>query len=236
MTAHARSFAGPDAHDMAPAAASARPSARSAADPSAGLYRRGAKRLCDVLFVLLLAPVAVPVVLVMAAIVASDGTNPFYSQVRIGRGGGRFRMWKIRTMVADADAALAACLAADPEMRAEWARHQKLRHDPRITRIGRLLRKTSLDELPQFLNVLTGDMSVIGPRPMMDGQDALYPGRAYYALRPGVTGPWQVSDRHATSFADRARFDDEYEDGLSLATDARLVLRTIGVVLRGTGC
>ncbi len=172
----------------------------------------------------------------MAALVASDGKSPFYSQVRIGLGGRRFRMWKIRTMVPDADAALAACLRADPLLREEWTTHQKLVHDPRITRIGRLMRKTSLDELPQFLNVLTGDMSVIGPRPMMDGQDTLYPGRSYYALRPGVTGPWQVSDRHASSFADRARFDDEYHAGLSFASDARLALRTVGVILRGTGC
>ena len=229
MTAHARSFAVPDAP---PDIALASP----AAGAPTGLYRRGAKRLGDILFVLLFAPVVVPVVLAMAAITASDGVSPFYSQVRIGRGGRRFRMWKIRTMVADADAALAACLAADPDMRAEWTRHQKLRHDPRITRIGRLLRKTSLDELPQFLNVLLGDMSVIGPRPMMDGQDKLYPGRSYYALRPGVTGPWQVSDRHASSFADRARFDDEYDAGLSLATDVSLVVRTVGVILRGTGC
>ncbi len=230
MTAHARSFALPDSPGIG------RPAAHSAPAATTGLYRRGAKRLGDLLFVLLLAPAVVPVVLAMAAIAACDGQNPFYSQVRIGRGGRRFRMWKIRTMVPDADAALAACLATDPMLREEWNRHQKLRLDPRITRIGRLLRKTSLDELPQFLNVLTGDMSVIGPRPMMDGQDKLYPGRSYYALRPGVTGPWQVSDRHASSFADRARFDDDYNDELSFATDAGLVLRTVGVVLRGTGC
>ena len=228
MTAHARSFA---LSDAPPGLAPARP-----AGGGTGLYRRGAKRLVDLLFVLLLAPVALPVVLAMAAVVASDGKSPFYSQVRIGRGGRRFRMWKIRTMVPDADAALAACLAADDGLRAEWNRHQKLRHDPRITRIGRLLRKTSLDEMPQFFNVLTGDMSVIGPRPMMDGQDKLYPGRAYYALRPGVTGPWQVSDRHASSFADRARFDDAYQENLCFASDAALVMRTVGVVLRGTGC
>ena len=227
MTAHARSFDLSDAPpDIAPRATGA----------GTGLYRRGAKRLGDLLFVLLIAPVVVPVVLAMAALVASDGKSPFYSQVRIGRGGRRFRMWKIRTMVPDADAALAACLSADDALRQEWTTHQKLRHDPRITRIGRLMRKTSLDELPQFLNVLTGDMSVIGPRPMMDGQDALYPGRAYYRLRPGVTGPWQVSDRHASSFADRARFDDEYDEDLSFGTDAALVMRTVGVVLRGTGC
>ena len=200
------------------------------------LYRRAFKRAFDVLFVVLAAPVVVPVVAMMAAAVAADGHNPFYAQRRVGRGGRVFRMWKIRTMVPDADAALERHLAADPAMRAEWQRHQKLQRDPRITLVGRVLRKTSLDELPQFWNVLSGDMSVVGPRPMMVQQAALYPGASYYALRPGITGPWQVSDRHATSFADRARFDDDYDSGLSLAGDLSLLGRTVAVMLRGTGC
>jgi lipopolysaccharide/colanic/teichoic acid biosynthesis glycosyltransferase len=139
-------------------------------------------------------------------------------------------------MILDADQKLETYLASDPAARAEWDEKQKLVHDPRITRVGRLIRKSSLDELPQLLNVLMGDMSLVGPRPMMPDQRALYPGRAYYDLRPGITGPWQVSERNETSFADRARFDDKYHHDLSLATDLRLLGCTVKVVLRATGC
>jgi lipopolysaccharide/colanic/teichoic acid biosynthesis glycosyltransferase len=139
-------------------------------------------------------------------------------------------------MVPDAEERLAAHLEAHPAAAAEWGRTQKLRQDPRVTRLGRFLRRSSLDELPQLFNVLTGDMSLIGPRPMMVDQAPLYPGRAYYALRPGISGPWQVSERNATSFADRARFDDRYDRDLSLLTDLRLILATFRAVLRGTGC
>ena len=200
------------------------------------LYRRGFKRAFDLAFVLATAPVTLPVTLLLALLVVMDGANPFYSQTRIGRGGRLFRLWKIRTMVPDADAALAACLAGDPARREEWQRDQKIKDDPRVTRIGRFLRKSSLDELPQFLNVLIGDMSVIGPRPMMVTQAPLYPGRSYYAMRPGVTGLWQVSDRNRSSFADRAGFDDDYYAQMSFAGDSILVARTIAVILRGTGC
>ena len=222
------------AHDFETGAGSARP--RRAALRRPALYRRAFKRGFDILFVLAVAPVVLPVTLLMAVAVALDGHNPFYAQRRVGRGGRVFRMWKIRTMVPDADAALERHLAADPEMRTEWEHHQKLRQDPRITVMGRALRKSSLDELPQFWNVLSGDMSVVGPRPMMVHQAALYPGASYYALRPGITGPWQVSDRNATSFADRARFDDAYDSGLSLVGDILLLGRTVSVMVRGTGC
>ena len=99
-----------------------------------------------------------------------------------------------------------------------------------------MLRRTSLDELPQLWNVLKGDMSIVGPRPMMMDQQSLYPGSAYYELRPGITGSWQVSDRNNTSFAERARYDSDYLDRLSLQEDASIIFRTVGVVLRGTGC
>ena len=114
--------------------------------------------------------------------------------------------------------------------------NQKLKDDPRVTRLGRLIRKTSLDELPQFLNVLKGDMSVVGPRPMMVDQKALYPGTAYYSLRPGITGFWQISVRNESSFAERARFDTDYLRKLSFGTDLAVLWRTVSVVLKGTGC
>ncbi len=201
-----------------------------------GLYRSFGKRLLDLAFVLLIALPVLAVVLPLALIVMTDGHSPFYGQARLGRNGRVFRMWKLRTMVPDADRALVDLLARDPAARAEWELHQKLRRDPRVTAIGALLRKTSLDELPQFWNVLVGDMSVVGPRPMMPSQRDLYPGEEYFALRPGITGPWQTSDRHETSFSDRARFDHRYYHELSFATDLRIMTRTVSVVVSGTGC
>ncbi len=145
-------------------------------------------------------------------------------------------MWKLRSMVADADSLLEAHLAANPAARAEWDRSQKLRSDPRITVLGRIIRKTSLDELPQLWNVLRADMSLVGPRPMLPEQRILYPGTAYYALRPGITGFWQISVRNESSFAQRAKFDAAYLRQMSLKTDILVMLRTVRVVLCGTGC
>ena len=198
-------------------------------------YRDHAKRMIDVALVLASAPVTVPLIALMALLVSLDGAAPFYRQRRIGRAGRVFGIWKIRTMVPDADAQLEAHLAAHPDAAREWRSTQKLKRDPRVTRIGRFLRKTSLDELPQFWNVLTGEMSLIGPRPMMVEQAELYPGRAYYALRPGITGPWQVSDRNDTTFAARAQYDQAYYEGLSLGADASIFLRTFAVILLCTG-
>jgi exopolysaccharide production protein ExoY len=199
------------------------------------IYRNVVKRVLDVVLVLLTAPVILAVLLVLVPLVALDGGNPFYSQLRVGKNGRLYRMWKLRTMVCDADARLESYLAANPEARREWDKDQKLKEDPRVTRVGGMLRRASLDELPQFLNVLLGDMSLVGPRPMMVSQQELYPGRAYYRLLPGITGTWQVTDRNNSTFADRARYDAEYERELSFMTDMRVLLATVRVVVRGTG-
>ena len=200
-----------------------------------GFYRGGAKRALDVLLIVLSLPVALPVIALLALLVMRDGHAPFYTQARVGRDGRIFRFWKLRSMIWDADARLADHLAADSEARAEWDHTQKLKCDPRITRFGNFLRKSSLDELPQLWNVLKGDMSLVGPRPMMAGQQVLYPGTAYYALRPGITGSWQVSDRNESSFAARADFDTAYEETLSFAADLHILVATVGAVVRGTG-
>jgi len=200
-----------------------------------GIYRTIFKRVLDISLILLSLPLVLPLILVLSFLVARDGNQPFYTQKRLGRNGRIFTLWKLRTMVANADEKLEGYLARNPEARREWDTSQKLKNDPRITRFGRLLRKTSLDELPQLWNVLIGDMSLVGPRPMMPEQRNLYPGRAYFALRPGITGFWQVSDRNEGSFAGRARFDTEYNRALSFKTDMLVLLRTIHVVLRGTG-
>jgi len=199
-------------------------------------YSAHAKRALDLVFVLLAAPVALVIVGLVCLCIMRDGGSPFFSQERVGRGGRVFRMWKLRSMIRDAEDRLESHLDACPERRREWDTHQKLRCDPRVTRIGRFIRKTSIDELPQLWNVLRGDMSLVGPRPMMPSQRAIYPGTAYYALRPGITGFWQVSVRHESNFAQRAECDTSYFRELSLATDLRVMLRTVRVVLCGTGC
>ena len=200
-----------------------------------GVYRNGLKRAFDTLIIVMALPFVLPVLAAMICLVARDGGKPFYSQTRIGRDGRRFRMWKMRTMVTDADQRLAAYLAADPAARREWDSTQKLKNDPRITRIGSFLRKTSLDELPQLWNVVNGTMSLVGPRPMMVDQQSIYFGQGYYNLRPGITGFWQVSDRNEGTFCGRVDFDDAYDRELSFSTDVAVLARTFGVVLRCTG-
>lgn len=200
------------------------------------VYLGGGKRVMDVVIVVLALPFAVPMIVVAALLLRSEGGYAFYWQDRIGRHGRVFAMLKLRSMVPNADAILDRHLAANPTARAEWDKHQKLQQDPRVTRLGRILRATSLDELPQIWNVLTGDMSIVGPRPMMVTQREMYPGTAYFSVRPGLTGLWQVSRRNATSFAARARFDTLYCRVASLRTDLAIIVRTVRVVVRATGC
>ena len=200
-----------------------------------GAYRNAFKRGLDILLVVVSLPVTLPLIALFALMVSFRGGHPFYAQARVGRGGRHFRMWKLRTMEPDAENSLERHLASDPKLRAEWDAHQKLRHDPRITSLGHLLRKSSLDELPQIWNVLRGDMSLVGPRPMMPNQQSLYVGRAYYRLRPGLTGLWQVSARNDSVFAYRAACDSRYDRRLCFWLDLKIILFTFIVVFRGTG-
>lgn len=199
------------------------------------LYRKVFKRLLDVTIVLLALPIVLPIVVLLAALVARDGNNPFYGQQRIGKDGRLFTMWKLRTMVPDAQSLLDEYLSRNTLARLEWEQTQKLKNDPRITPSGQILRKTSLDELPQLWNVLVGEMSLVGPRPMMPEQKGLYPGKAYFTLRPGLTGSWQVSERNASTFASRADFDTSYAEDLTFKTDVGILYATVGVVVRATG-
>jgi len=198
-------------------------------------YGRLPKRAFDLAFVTMIAPFVGFVVIVIAALVALDGHNPFYFQRRIGLNGKLFDMVKLRSMVVNAEEELQSYLEANPEAKKEWDAYQKLSNDPRITPVGRIIRKLSLDELPQFWNVFTGDMSVVGPRPMMPSQRQLYPGQAYFRMRPGVTGFWQISSRNDTTFAGRAHFDSSYFKRMSLRTDMAVILRTVKVMAKGTG-
>lgn len=200
-----------------------------------GLYARVFKRVFDIVAVLATSPVVLVVFLIVGLLIRRDGGAVFYAQKRIGHDGRIFTCWKLRSMVVDADKRLVEHLANNPEANAEWTVSQKLRNDPRITRIGHFIRKSSIDELPQLWNVLIGEMSLVGPRPFMPEQKPLYKGNAYYLLRPGITGLWQVSDRNEISFASRAVFDNRYVAELSFLADLKILARTVGVVLRATG-
>ena len=197
------------------------------------------KRLFDLAVILFMAPVVLPLMLCIFLSVALSGGRPLFSQMRIGRDGRVFRCWKFRTMIPDADAALVRILREDSDLAEEWRRTQKLRLDPRITRFGRILRKTSLDELPQLWNVLCGTMSLVGPRPFLPGQKNLYLGDRrdadYYRMLPGITGLWQVSRRNKGSFAERATYDADYRNMLGFWADVSILVRTVFVVMRASG-
>ncbi|MFT4961457.1 MAG: lipopolysaccharide/colanic/teichoic acid biosynthesis glycosyltransferase [Paracoccaceae bacterium] len=194
------------------------------------------KQALDSLIVLLLLPAAAVLIGVCAIALWLEGGQPFYRQVRLGRYGRKFSILKLRTMVRDADQRLETCLAADPELRKEWDSTQKLKIDPRITRVGAFLRQTSLDELPQIWNVIKGEMSLVGPRPMLPEQLPLYgDARPYFAMRPGITGSWQVSARNEKGFAHRAVVDAEYYHKVSMKVDLKLLFKTIAVILQRTG-
>ena len=201
-----------------------------------GFYAKFGKRALDVALVLLSAPITVPLVLLFAALLWATGGKPFYFQKRLGKDQNVFEIVKLRSMVLDADRRLEECLETDPKIRAEWDTKQKLENDPRITRLGRFLRATSMDELPQLFNVLRGDMSLVGPRPMMLDQLEKYGNpRSYFALRPGITGVWQVSGRNETAFAYRNVLDAKYRATLTFVQDVALLWKTVGVVLKRTG-
>jgi exopolysaccharide production protein ExoY len=193
------------------------------------------KRCIDLAFTAAALPIALPVIAGAAFLIRMEGGCVFYSQERVGKDGATFRMWKLRSMRPNADEALKAYLEANPAARVEWEVKQKLRHDPRITWVGRFIRKYSIDELPQLLNVLTGDMTLVGPRPFLPEQRQQYPGAAYYSMRPGLTGLWQISERNGCTFAERAMHDTRYAAIMSLATDVKIMLKTVSVIFRGTG-
>jgi undecaprenyl-phosphate galactose phosphotransferase len=160
-----------------------------------------------------------------------------FAHRRIGAGGRHFYCLKFRTMVVNADQVLQQILATDPERAAEWRATHKLRDDPRVTRLGKLLRQMSLDEVPQLLNVIRLEMSLVGPRPIVDSEIAHYGEDIahYYALRPGLTGLWQVSGRSDTSYARRVRLDVWYVNNWTIWHDLAVLLKTIPAVLRREG-
>ena len=194
------------------------------------------KRLMDILCASIALFLCAPVMLIiyLRLIVAGD---PIFAQRRIGRDGGHFMCLKFRTMVKDAEQVLDDHLRSNPEAKREWARDYKLANDPRVTRIGRILRKTSLDELPQLFNVLKGDMSLVGPRPIVPAEAVRYARRihAYHQCRPGITGLWQVSGRNLTTYRRRVALDAIYARKRSVPLDFLILAKTIQVVVGGRG-
>jgi len=206
---------------------------------SAGFGTQAAMRAFDIAFSAVALLLFLPLLVLVALVIRLTSHGPvLFVQQRIGRSGRKFPCLKFRSMVVDAGERLEALLATSEAARQEWARDQKLRVDPRITPIGRILRKTSLDELPQLFNVLVGQMSVVGPRPIIQGEVARYGSRfgAYCSVRPGLTGLWQVSGRNEVSYETRVRLDAIYALRKSLAYDLAICLRTVPAVLASRGC
>ena len=196
------------------------------------------KRGLEVLLILLAAPVFLPLLAIigLAVILTSPGSI-FFSHRRIGQGGSFFSMWKFRTMCSNSAEVLERHLARDPEARAEWNENHKLREDPRVTRVGCILRKYSLDELPQLWNVVTGKMSLVGPRPIVAAEAEKYASDFpyYLAVKPGITGLWQTSGRSKLTYDERVALDRRYVETWSLWTDLKILVRTIGKVANSDG-
>lgn len=196
------------------------------------------KRLFDLSAASLGLLAAAPLFLGIACLVAIDGGPIFFGHWRVGRNGLSFPCYKFRTMMPGAELCLAEYLELHPQAAAEWREGHKLSADPRITGIGRFLRRTSLDELPQLWNVVRGDMSLVGPRPVTEAEIAAHYGAfapLYMAVRPGITGLWQITGRNALSYEARVEIDAHYVMVRSFLTDLVILARTIAVVFRRDG-
>lgn len=198
----------------------------------------GTKRAMDMLICILAMPLALPLLGILALLVRLDSPGAaIYRQERIGRNGAPFTLYKFRTMIPNADQALMDYLARDEDLAREWAENQKLRDDPRLTRAGRFLRKTSLDELPQIFNVLAGSMTLVGPRPIVASEMVKY-GRyleEYCLVKPGLTGLWQTSGRNDTTYSQRVAYDHYYINNWSMGLDLWILAKTIPVAISGRG-
>ncbi|MCJ8145224.1 sugar transferase [Ancylobacter sp. A5.8] len=194
-----------------------------------------AKRILDVCIAATAGVLLSPVIMMTAVLIKASTDGPVvFAHRRVGFGGREFYCYKFRTMVCDAERVLQEHLRADPAAAEEWQLTRKLENDPRVTFIGRILRNSSLDELPQLLNVLRGEMSCVGPRPIVRDEIALYGQMAehYMSVRPGMTGAWQVSGRSRLSYAERVAIDADYVRNWSFWTDVAIILRTIPALLR----
>lgn len=198
----------------------------------------GLKRIIDLAIILISAPLVLPLLGLLAISVLIDSRGQvFYAHERLGKYGKPFRIWKIRTMVSNADQIINEFLDQHPELQQEWLLNHKLKNDPRITRIGKLLRKTSLDELPQLWNILVGEMSLVGPRPIVASEIPHYGSsfHIYSRVKPGLTGLWQVSGRNDVGYSERVQLDEIYVRNWSIWQDLSILIRTVWVVVKGHG-
>lgn len=203
-----------------------------------GFYANTGKRAVDFTGALLLLLLFMPLLFAVGLMVRLQGRGMIFGHERIGRDGRTFRCLKFRTMVPDAERRLEELLESDPEARRNWVENHKLENDPRITRLGGTLRRTSLDELPQLWNVIRGEMSLVGPRPVTHGELTERYGeasKAYMSVRPGLTGPWQVGGRNNISYEERVQIDRDYARSHSLPVDVVILCRTAMVVVGATG-
>jgi len=201
-------------------------------------WARRTKRALDLCGAVVGGLLVSPILLAIYSLIKLDSRGPaFYGHWRLGAEGKHFFCWKFRTMYADAERSLEVYLQSDPDLRAEWERNHKLRDDPRITSVGRLLRRTSLDELPQLWNVLRAEMSLIGPRPIVDTEVPKYKNdyKLYARIRPGMSGLWQVGGRSDTGYEERVAIDAYYVRNWSVWLDLIILARTVKIVLRGRG-
>lgn len=205
--------------------------------PEHGIYARFGKRFLDILVALLIIIPAAPIMIIIAIFLTFTIGSPLFSHQRIGRDRRPFGCLKFRTMSMDAPRLLRLTLRTNVSAADEWSVQHKLTDDPRVTRLGRFLRQTALDELPQLLNVLRGDMSFVGPRPITEAEVRHYKTdfATYISLRPGLTGLWQVYGRGHSSYVERVAYDCDYARRVGLRLDLWLILRTTLVVLQRTG-
>ena len=207
-------------------------------DRNRSAVQRLGKRAFDILSALGGLIFLSPVMIALAVLIRfQDGGPAIFAHTRIGKNGRPFKCYKFRSMVMDAQGRLEALLASDADAAEEWARDQKLRNDPRVTALGRFIRKSSLDELPQLFNILKGDMSVVGPRPIIADEMVRYGSHIedYLSVTPGVTGLWQVSGRNHVSYDERVQMDASYARTWTVAGDIWITLKTVPAVLMSRG-
>ena len=203
------------------------------------IRRSTIKRALDFIVASIIFLLVLPLFVFILVAIALTGMSPIYSHQRVGRNGREFGCLKFRTMQRDSDRILVDLLRRDPKLRRDWETNRKLRWDPRVTRLGRVLRMTSLDEMPQLFNIMVGHMSLVGPRPVTQEEFATFYGpraaAAYKSIRPGLTGPWQISGRSEKNYSARVTLDTRYAQTFSLRTDMTILLQTVKVVLLQRG-
>lgn len=197
------------------------------------------KRLFDIIIGLIgfIFLIPITIILKICYMLTGDFHSIFYTQIRIGRNGKYFRLFKYRSMVVNADEILKQKLKNDKKFKKEWDKYQKVENDPRITKVGKVIRKLSLDEFPQFLNLLIGNMSLIGPRPLVPGELDKFKGdhKIYESVKPGITGWWACNGRSATNYKERLELEYYYVENCSISLDIKCIFKSISAVLSRRG-